>query len=165
MLRCLLNTYAKSNWSLMSHICCSFENKLEDFNMKKTVKPRLVYFYVMLQFHEFLFNNFWRAKSNLKLYPLLRTCMMLMVDIHYFRFRQNPSNNENYLLPNKTGKNLAHNAQPFQQIFSHSVSDSDITIWLLQFSRQITMLHYGHCQIRTLHCRKFSVSFLVMVCN
>ena len=129
--------------------------------MKKTRQTADGVFLCNVAVSQVFFINFWRAKSNLK-YPLLRTCMMLMVDIHYFRFRQNPSNNENYLLPNKTGKNLAHNAQPFQQIFSHSVSDSDITIWLLQFSRQITMCLMGSSKLRHyLHSSKFSVSFLL----
>ena len=57
MLRCLQNTDALII-PLMSHMYCSFENKLEDFNMKKTVKPRRVYFYVMLQFHEFFLSIF-----------------------------------------------------------------------------------------------------------
>ena len=71
---------------LMSHMYCSFENKLEDFNMKKTRQTADGVFLCNVAVSQVFFINFWRAKSNLK-YPLLRTCMMLMVDIHYFRFR------------------------------------------------------------------------------
>ena len=75
----------KTPW--MSHMYCSFENKLEDFDKKKTRQTadgQSVFYCNVAVSRAFI--NFWRAKSNLK-YSLLRTCMMLMVDIHYFRFR------------------------------------------------------------------------------